>query len=428
MSIWTLAKYLAGRREAILRIVGDPRSLGIGFCFVMSAALAREYDGHDLLHEPWHLLVPLVASIGLSFVLFALIRFGLNASSRSRPFWADYGAFLALFWMTAPLAWFYAIPYERFLSAGDATRANLITLGAVSLWRVLLMSRVISVITGRGIGAALFVVMAVADPVAMAALFVLPVPIIQIMGGVRLTESELIVQNVAGMVGFLGWITMLVWLIGAGVVLQGRKRAWNPGSMPTGSARSLRALAIASVLGFVAILPFSQGQQVTRYEAEKLLLGGRVREGIAFMSAHTPGDFPPHWEPPPDEALGHYQPAMIEVLDAVVNLPAADWVREIYLQKLERYSFGSHYYTMSAPDRAKAREIIPRLTDHPKLIDELTGRMHYWDDRIDAEFITSPENPAQGTATMPATAPSTAASDASPERTHIRNNPDTKSP
>jgi len=32
-------------------------------------AFAREYDGEDLLHEPWHLLLPLVASLATSFIL-----------------------------------------------------------------------------------------------------------------------------------------------------------------------------------------------------------------------------------------------------------------------------------------------------------------------------------------------------------------------
>ena len=48
--------------------------------------------------------------------------------------------------MTAPLAWLYAIPYERFLSPVGATRANLWTLGLVAAWRVLLIIRVLVVL------------------------------------------------------------------------------------------------------------------------------------------------------------------------------------------------------------------------------------------------------------------------------------------
>ena len=50
--------------------------------------------------------------------------------------------------MTAPLAWIYAIPVERFLGAYEATQANLWMLGIVSVWRIVLMIRVVSVLFG----------------------------------------------------------------------------------------------------------------------------------------------------------------------------------------------------------------------------------------------------------------------------------------
>ena len=56
---------------------------------------------------------------------------------------------MGLFWMTAPIAWLYAIPVERFFGSYSAAVANITLLGVVSLWRVLLMSRVIQVVTGR---------------------------------------------------------------------------------------------------------------------------------------------------------------------------------------------------------------------------------------------------------------------------------------
>ena len=72
MEIRTLLRYLIGDREAILTIARSRHALWIGFLFVLSAAFARDYDGEDLLHEPWHLLLPLVASLGSSLVLFTL--------------------------------------------------------------------------------------------------------------------------------------------------------------------------------------------------------------------------------------------------------------------------------------------------------------------------------------------------------------------
>ena len=56
-------------------------------------------------------------------------------------------SFMGLFWMTAPVAWIYAIPVERFVDSISAAWANVALLSLVSLWRVLLMTRVIQVTT-----------------------------------------------------------------------------------------------------------------------------------------------------------------------------------------------------------------------------------------------------------------------------------------
>src|SRR6478609_360522 len=102
MGIGTLFRYLIGDREAILAIAGSRHSLWVGLLFVLSAGLAREYDGEDLLHEPWHVFLPLGASLVSSLLLFTL-AFGF-ALSKGEP-WRDtprrYLSFLGLFWMTA---------------------------------------------------------------------------------------------------------------------------------------------------------------------------------------------------------------------------------------------------------------------------------------------------------------------------------------
>jgi hypothetical protein len=51
----TLFLYLICNSQAILEIARGRRPLGLGLLFVLSAGLARDYDGEDLLHEPWHL-------------------------------------------------------------------------------------------------------------------------------------------------------------------------------------------------------------------------------------------------------------------------------------------------------------------------------------------------------------------------------------
>ena len=214
MTISTLFQYLTGKREAILRIANTPSAIWLGMLFVMSAAFAREYDAEDLRSDPWYLAVPLVASLVTSFLLYVLV-YGLSLVRlpEKRPFWTGYRSFLSLYWMTAPLAWLYAIPVERFLSASGATSANLWLLAIVSIWRVLLITRVVMVLFGASL-AAIWTVMLFADTVVLAILMLTPIPVINVMGGVPLSQSEHMIQSTAITVGLFGGLSWFVWLFG----------------------------------------------------------------------------------------------------------------------------------------------------------------------------------------------------------------------
>ena len=84
VGIRTLARYLLGDREAIRTLASTRHTLWLGLLFVLSAGFAREYDGADLLHEPWHVVLPLGASLASSLVLFFLLYLpGEHRSERS---------------------------------------------------------------------------------------------------------------------------------------------------------------------------------------------------------------------------------------------------------------------------------------------------------------------------------------------------------
>jgi hypothetical protein len=68
MQIRTLFFYLIGKSQAIIEIAGDKRAVWLGILFVLSAGFARDYDGEDLLHEPWHLTIPFAASLLTSLI------------------------------------------------------------------------------------------------------------------------------------------------------------------------------------------------------------------------------------------------------------------------------------------------------------------------------------------------------------------------
>lgn len=339
MSILTLIRYLLGDRKAIETIAGTRHALWIGFLFVLSAGFARECDGEDLVHEPWYLAIPVVASVASSFVLFTL-AYGIawKKGAAMPAFFQAYWAFLGLFWMTAPLAWLYAIPYEHFLSPAEAMRANLATLGVVALWRVMVMIRVLAVFFGYTMGEALFLVMTFAVILALALISFLPVPLIDVMGGIRLSERDQILRNTAAAITQLSCCSLPFWLGGILYVLDHTTKL-TPRELRSHPVRvgSLAWLAVASLAVWPFVLPYTQPAQMRRYEIEKLFRESRVAEALEEMSRHRPGDYPPGWEPPPRQFhLFNRDDNLIVVLEELARADHADWVRDAYLDRMPR--------------------------------------------------------------------------------------------
>jgi hypothetical protein len=376
MTIRTLLRYLIGDRQAILTLAVDRRALWLGFLFVLSAGFAREYDGEDLLHEPWHLLIPAAASLATSFLLFLITDGLVRAKHPAKPgmgsppsFFAAYRMFLTLFWLTAPLAWLYAIPYERFLSAVGATQANLWTLGLVALWRVALMVRVVSVLMGYQVLAALCLVMTLADIEALFALQFVPVPIIDVMGGIRLTESERLMKSAAMVVLQGGICSLPIWLIGTVWACVVSKPAWQVDpAAPGKSSRSwpMWALACGSLAIWTVILPFTQPEQILKRRVEQQFAAGQIAAALAEMSAHSPDDFPPHWDPPPKPSFG--LTPVLEVLEAMAEEPPAPWVQSLYLAKL-RLRLGTWY--LHDEELIQAVKILKRIPESHAWVERL---------------------------------------------------------
>lgn len=379
MTVLTLVKYLCGNRDAIVRIANCRAAVWIGLIFVLSAGLAREYDGADLSHEPGILLVPVAASLATSFLLYALVRVVVPGPKPPQPalsFWAEYRKFLGLYWATAPLAWLYAVPVERFMTPGDATRANFLFLAIVSVWRVSLMTRVISVLWRINLVAAFWTVMLFADSVAIAAVMVTPKPVFDFMGGVRLSEREAFIQEAVFLVGAAAILSWLVWFIGT-LVIASRLRSPKPReqreppdqqveepSPPSHSASiGLWGTAIASVLAWAPILPRTQPEQINRRIVESQLRHGQIAEAIAFLSRHSRRDFPPLWDPPPQLGYGESKPGLIDVLSIVASPDLPPPFREMFAAKLmaqfdlfgRKYDYGwafrrSFFRVLNVPD------------------------------------------------------------------------------
>lgn len=376
MSVATLLRFLVGQRQAILKIAETPAAVGLGLLLVLSAAFAREYDGEDLLHAPWHLVLPAAASLVTSALLFAVVWL---VSRGARPQWAvipiTYRSFLGVYWMTAPLAWLYAIPVERFSTAEQATAANLWLLGIVAAWRVALMVRVVLVLYEAKSWQALCVVMLFADTLALVLLRLTPLPVFSIMGGIRLSESEQMIQSTAFFVGAAGVLSFPVWFFGTIAVAMNKSLSWRTATMVLRDQRrvapSAWLLGVAALLVWIPLLPLTQPEQQLRREVENDLRGGQIRRALATMSAHDRGEFPPHWDPPPRIGYGERQPPVLDVVETLFAMDAGPWVVDLFLEKLRNRAgdrYGTYYFFYEMDDERFDRYLttLERLpTDSP---------------------------------------------------------------
>jgi hypothetical protein len=218
----------------------------------------------------------------------------------------------------------------------------------VSLWRVALMIRVVSVLFRAPPWAATMVVMLFADAVAVAAVTLVPHPIMWVMGGVRLTPIEAIIASTSLTVQIWGAALLPVWLIGTSTVLALSRMTWpdwrSIGAIePSDAASNCHSrprvdwsawvAAWALVTAGVALLPVAQSEQRRRTVAEQMLRSGDVDEAVRYMAQFDRDDFPPHWDPPPRLGYGTKNPPLIDVLQSLVGNDAPEWLWETYRPK-----------------------------------------------------------------------------------------------
>ncbi len=322
----TLAKFLGGDRQAIITIASSRLAFWIGALFVLAAGFAREYDGESLWDVPWHLAIPLGASLVAATTLYLLVC--VTAAIRQQPpvrFFPGWYRFVGLFWMTAPIAFLYAVPYERLFTEVAAVQANLWTLALVALWRVALMARVIQVVfhwypVSSGIITVLFANV-VAVIVAVSVEF--PVSFIAVMGGVRYTATENLLSAVGMMIqltsfGLLPFV--LVAALGMCISRHKLKPLLTELNQPVETSPLLLATACAALLIWLPVLPVTQREQQLRYQVEIRMMSGRIDEGLAILGKHSPDEFPPHWSPPPHVVYPVVRPPLKEVLLALARM------------------------------------------------------------------------------------------------------------
>lgn len=374
MKLHDLPMYLVGSRGAILRIAASRWALVVGAMLVFSGSLARNYDGSYLAKEWDVLLHGVVVSLGNSFILFSLMfiatrmRSENNTSSPTidesvpiietnfsvfggrdepgvqtvspRSFWSGYLSFLGLFWMSAPMAWLYGIPYERWFTPVEAVQANLNTLTAVSIWRVALMTRVLSVIFGAQWLPTLFLVLLFSDVAIVIGAFASPKPLIDFMGGMQHSPEDEMLSSTNFLTMFYGIVSLPVWLVGgiwAMAVMRGR---WNVAHAEWGRApRWLLGLALFALAAWIIPMTRTQIEQRNRWEADTLLRAGKINDALTMMSSKGRGEFPPIWDPAPKLGWGETRPMIEEVAETILTRDTPTWIGKMYTVKSRRYLF-----------------------------------------------------------------------------------------
>lgn len=329
---------LVGARVSIRRVIDTPGAVGLGAALVATAAFAREYDSVSLLHHPIDLLAPFAASLALSALLFACVRFAALTAGRYilRTPWEDYRVFLSGYWMTAPLAWLYAIPIESLTDELTAIRFNLTALSVVSIWRVLAFARFVSVAYRIPAITALSWILVPCMAVALVALFQSMMSMVTIMGGLHLTATQKVLLDFQGAVltlcfwGFVPTLMVALWL----TLHQRRSSLTAP--IRSRRARSLSATvwvvpALAAVVLSVGLSVF-QPLQIRAAEIGSLIEQGQYQTAIAQMERLGRESFPAVWDPPPQ--FSRRRPSEIPIgplIDALASDPPEPWVTKSLL-------------------------------------------------------------------------------------------------
>lgn len=368
----SLAAFLLGNAKAIRSALQCRELFWIALLLTISAGFAREYDGEYLVAEPWYLVVPFVVSMTMGSVLFLVL---LAVSARSLPkgipivrLWL---AFLTGYLLLSPSAWLYAIPYERWYDEIGATHCNLNTLSAVSVWRVLLIARVAGVLFNRSMIATMFPVLLFAASATVIGL-ASQMPLPEIMGGVRLSDVERLIQSYSGNwfgVAFYSWP---FWFIGSIFVALSseavERQDWSS-AVRTKPSRGLCFLAAATLLIWVPLLPTPQREQRNRYEVERLFKRGEIDTALRLLSDRPQSDFPPLWRPPPLGYDNRYKASLVEVLGHfTADLPSPR-VRRSYFEKLNlRLSnYGGVRFMMEPQDWITLSTMLRRIPEGPDI-------------------------------------------------------------
>jgi len=341
--------FLIGHRGAIQRIAGTWWSLLVGLILVITAGIARNYDHLSMTSTVEWWLGPIVASLMSCIVVSAI---GLGRYFRGKTYWMSWLTFLSCYWMTAPCAWIYGIPVEAYTDIYTATQWNIAFLTIVSIWRVVLMARVLVVLSGTSVFHALGAILVPASAVMFLGAFFKGISLVGVMGGVRLSPHTQLLRDAAN---FTVLASIGCFFVGLFCVSLGRKALqgknvkvlqWRGGvSVPTPAL----AFAVGILMGgFLAVQPVQKKVERNAH-LSRLIRAGDFAGAVAYASQFEEKDFSRiHFLPPsPDKGYIWNKPKYDELLsycdDSTPQWIVDAWTEQKALEKKWNFAKRERY-------------------------------------------------------------------------------------
>ena len=346
--------FLLGQRSSIQRLLNSPNILWYATFLVFTAAVAREYDAVSLADRPWDLLGPFAASILLCTLIFVLVNICLAMAKRpSNKLLADYKTFLSGYWLTAPLAWLYAVPIEIMADEVTSLRFNLTALSIVSIWRVLLFSRVLSIIYALPFLYALAWVLVPCMAIAFYFLVSAILPMVSIMGGIRMTQTQAILfayQNSVLAIIFYSAVPVIIVCLYGIVRIRKTAKAANEKnqSAPQELKRTVWLVPIAALLALAGGAGFFQPRLWQAERIDGMLRQGEFAAAIEKLESSNRKDFPETWDPPPqftrnarrvDYRAETSEIQLSELIKALEQARPSTWINDLLLNQADEILF-----------------------------------------------------------------------------------------
>lgn len=356
LRVLDLFKVLVGNREAILRAVDASHGIWLAIALVGLAALARDYDVTSLIHRPHILAIPFAASAVLGSLFFLVIRICVSFARVSDDHLArfvPYKRWMIGYWLTAPIAWFYAIPVELFASEERSVHFNLVLLSLVSVWRVLLFSRIASILTGLSYIIALTWIGLTSCLIAFPGLIFSQLNLVGFMGGVSLPASDRILVRFYGgassVVFIVGLVLFLAWLFSLNYLIFSRNRPKYESPTQQTTVVSGSCWTFVSLI-FVLIVGVSLYFQPKLFRVEMLARQFRkdqdVDKFVEYLLRHSPASFPVRFEFSIDDSpIVSRQKNLEELLKGLERRQAPEWI------------FGTFCYGAAADFRTRLTDL-----------------------------------------------------------------------